>query len=258
MVKKVLSILLWFITAVVVIAVLAVGRHKYRNAPVKNIVINKEYGIQGSFLNDSLVTASLLPLCDTGVSKVKDINIAKIENSLKANPWIASVKAYTDVDRKLNVNIKEHQAVIRIYNNEGNSIYVSAEGFVFPTSNIFTPRVKIASGDFGNLSKLKGKLNDTIQQQKLIDEALSIALALQRNEFMDACIGQIHLNEEKEFELIPNTNNDITIVIGDDENIDDKLLRTSIFLKEKMKTEEFNTYSKVNAKYRNQIVCTKK
>lgn len=258
MVKKVLSILLWFLTAAAVITVLAVGRHRYRNAPVKTIVIQKDYDKQGSFLNDSVITASLLPLCDTGVSKVKDIDIAKIENSLRTNPWIASVKAYTDVDRKLNININEHQAALRIFNDEGQSAYVSAQGIVFPTSSIMTPRVKIASGNFGDLQKVRGELIDSLNQHKLIKEALNIALALQKNEFMDACIGQIHLNDDNEFELIPNTHNDIVIVIGHDDNIDDKILRTSIFLENKMKTEEFNTYKMVNAKYKNQIVCTKK
>ena len=258
MVKKILSIVLWLVTAVVVVTVLAIGRNKYRNAPVNSIVITKECDKQGSFINDSLIKASLVALCDTGTSKVKDIDIAKIEDTLNTNPWIESAKAYTDVDRKLNINIKEHTAALRVYNNEGHSVYVSPQGFVFPTSSISTPHVMIASGNFGDLSQAKGQLSDTTRQHRLISEALAIALALQRNEFMDACTGQLHLNSDNDFELIPNTSNDITIVIGDSDDIDDKLLRTSIFLKEKIKTGEFNTYSKLNAKFKNQIVCTKK
>ena len=261
MVKKVLSIILWFLTAVIIITVLAVGRYKYRNAPVQSIVINKEYDKnQGSFINDSLIAASLLPLCDTGHSKVKDIDINKIEDTLNSNPWIESAKAYTSVDRKLNVNINEHQATLRIFDNNGHSAYVSKNGFVFPTSDNMTPHVIVASGEFGDIQKTIGQFNDSLLHDKhiFIKEALQIALAIDRNEFMKACTGQIHLNKDNEFELIPNTNNDITILIGNADNIDDKLLRASIFLKEKINTEEFDTYSKINAKYKNQIVCTKK
>lgn len=259
MVKKVLSIILWILTAVIVVTVLAVGRYKYRNAPIRNIIIDKEYdNSQGSFLNDSLIAASLLPLCDTGHSKVKDIDISKIEDTLGSNPWIESAKAFTGVDRELNIKINEHQAALRLFNNNGYSAYVSRNGFIFPTSKNMTPHVIVASGDFGDIHKITGQLNDSLHQHKLIKEALQIALAIDRNDFMKACIGQIYLNDDEEFELIPNTNNDIAILIGNDDNIDDKLLRASIFLKEKINTEEFDTYSKLNAKYKNQIVCTKK
>lgn len=259
MVKKVLSITLWILTAVTIITVLAVGRYRYRNAPVKNIVITKEYdNSQGSFLNDSLITASLLSLCDTGHSKVKDIDISRIEDTLDLNPWIESAKAFTGVDRELNIKINEHQAAMRIFNSNGYSAYVSKNGFVFPTSGNMTPHVVVASGNFGDIHKITGQLNDSLHQHFLIKEALRIALAIDRNEFIKACIGQIYLNNDEEFELIPNTNNDIVILVGNADNIDDKLLRTSIFLKEKINTEEFDTYSKLNAKYKNQIVCTKK
>lgn len=258
MVKKILSILLWFLTAAAIITVLIVGRYRYRNAPIKNIVINKECDSQGSFINDSLIAASLLPLCDTGVSKVKDIDLVKIEDTLESNPWIESANVFTGVDRELNINIKEHRAALRIFNNEGLSAYVSPEGHIFPTSDVTTPRVIIASGNFGNLGSREGLLNDSIPQHRLIKEALAIALSLDKNEFMKACIGQIHLNGDNEFELIPNTNKSIPILVGNSDNIDHKMLITSIFLKEKINTEELNTYSNLNAKFRNQIVCTKK
>ncbi len=258
MVKKVLSILLWFVTAAAIITILAVGRHNYRNAPVKNMVINKECDNQGSFVSDSLLAASLLPLCDTGKSKVKDIDISQIEDSLNSNPWIESANVYIGVDRELNINISEHRASLRIFNNEGQSAFISRNGYIFPTSNIMTPRVIVASGDFGDIGGHERKLNDSLAQDKKIKEALAIALALERNEFMSACIGQIYLNNDNEFELMPNTTNNIPVLVGSANDIDDKLMRASTFLKKKINTEEFNTYSKLNAKYRNQIVCTKK
>ena len=134
-------------------------------------------------------------------------------------------------------------------------MFVTEQGVVFPISKTYTPRVLVASGNFD--FPIDTKMNDSIYQSSGIAEALHIRQAIQKDEFMQSCIGQIYRNNAGEFEIAVNEIH-ARVILGDTCQIDDKLLKMKTFLKHKLGSEELNNYSKVNLKFKNQIVCTKK
>ena len=195
-------------------------------------------------------------LCET--AKIGTVNMATINDQLKSNPWIESSSSFIDLGANLNINIKEYQPIIRIFGKNGTSAYITAENVMLPTSQVHTPHVLIASGNFSlDAKQLNRQLNDTLESDQNIIKALHILNAVQRNDFMNACVGQLYCNSKNEFELVA-TDIDARICVGDTCNIDDKLKRLEIFIKQKINSIELKELKKIDLQYKNQIVCTKR
>ena len=79
-----------------------------------------------------------------------------------------------------------------------------------------------------------------------------------KDTLLNNLIHQLSVNEEKEFEMYPSIGNH-KIIFGNATDIAEKFEKLKIFYKEGLnKTDNWNKYSTVNLKYKNQVVCTKK
>ena len=255
MVKKILSILVWVITAGGIITLFIFSRMNYLSTPLKSISIDIEGATGHEFVDRDTLLSEIGSICHiNSKASIGSIDMLQIERHLNNNPWIEKSASYIGMDSVLYVNVKEYEPVLRIFNKTGKSMYVTNDGVVFPTSKTYTPRVLIASNlDFANGTAM----NDSIYQNSGIADALYISQAIQENEFMRSCVGQIYRNDTGDFEIAVNEV-EAQVIIGDTCQIDDKLMKMKTFLKHKLGSEEFGNYKKVNLKFNNQIVCTKK
>jgi cell division protein FtsQ len=80
---------------------------------------------------------------------------------------------------------------------------------------------------------------------------------INRNDFLKAQIQEIYINRKNEFELIP-TMGDHRIIFGDIENMEGKFKKLLVFYEDGLRNMNWNRFSTINIKYKNQIVCTKK
>jgi cell division protein FtsQ len=80
---------------------------------------------------------------------------------------------------------------------------------------------------------------------------------LRNDEFLGSLIDQIYINSLGELELSPKLG-PATILIGDLNHLDEKLLHLKAFYVQKGLSSELAEYRLVNLKFRNQIVCTKR
>ena len=104
MVKKILSIVLWVITAAALIVLFIFARENYLNTPLKavNLVPESDSG----FVRRSVLHEEIEKQCKQ--AKIGTVDMIKIQNHLDANPWIESNSAYIDLNGNLNVNFKEY------------------------------------------------------------------------------------------------------------------------------------------------------
>ena len=256
MVKKILSILAWIVTAGGLIALFVAAREHYLDTPVHSVNLNIERSTDSGFVKSEAVLADIDIL--GGSSKSGAVNMEGIRKQLKANPWIESSSAYIGLDAVMNVSIKEYDPVLRVYGKGGQSAYLTADGILLPTSNNYTPHVLIANGNLAfDTEQLNRQLCDTLDTDRNLVNALKVFEAVQRNEFLKNRVGQIYCNAKNGFEL---TTKDLTakIVVGDTCNLDDKLKRLEIFTKQKGHSAEVGKYTQIDLQYKNQIVCTKK
>lgn len=256
MVKKILSILVWVITAGGIVTLFIFSRMNYLSTPLKSISINMDGNTGHKFVDKDTLLCEIGSICHiSSKNSIGNIDMLQIERHLNNNPWIEKSTAYIGLDSVLYINLKEYEPALRVFNKSGKSMYVTEQGEVFPTSKTYTPRVLIASGNFD--FPTDAKMADSVYQDSGIADALYIRQAIQKDEFMQSCIGQIFRNEAGEFEIAVNEIK-AKVILGDTCQIDDKLLKMKTFLKHKLGSEELDNYSKVNLKFKNQIVCTKK
>ena len=258
MVKKILKIVLWVITGAALVVLFAFGRKHYLETPLKGIHFELERNHKSGFVQKDSVISHAEAICDLEhQAAIGSVNLTKIQQLLDGNPWIEKSSAYIGLNDTLNIKAKEYEPVLRVFNQDRRSVYVTQDGVIFPSSPHYSPRVIIASGNF--MFPTPGKsscVTDSIYAQTGISEALTIAMTINQDPFLTENIGQIYRNENKEYELMVN-NVSARVILGDTIAVDDKLSRLAILLDKYSGTEELATYKTLNLKYNNQIVCTK-
>ena len=259
MVKKIIRIVIWALTAVALIMLFTFGRKKYLETPLKGVDFQLERSLSNGFVVKDSVLSQVKAIC--GIehhAAIATIDLMKISQLLNGNPWVESANAYIGLNDTLFVKAKEYKPVLRVFGKDKQSVYVTKEGFIVPPCRHYAPRVIIANGEFQFPKAHKGaNVNDSIYAGTGLSDALAIAKAIEKDPFLIGTIGQIYKNENNEYELMVNGLS-ANVVIGDTCLVDNKLSRLAILLERYSGTEELKPYKTLDLKYKNQIVCTKK
>ena len=254
MVKKILSIVLWVATAAGLIVLFIFAREDYLNKPLKSIQLITE--TDTGFVKKSLLREELTKIC--GEKNIGTVNMIAIQNHLNSNPWIESNASYVDLDGMLNVRFKEYEPQFRVFDKDGHSVYVTREGIVIPSSRIYTPYVLIASGNFMvKKDSVSYQLCDTLDSDRNMINAMHWIDAIEKNDFIKNCVGQLYCNSRNQFELTVR-GLDTRVIVGDTACAADKLKRLEIFMKQRIDNPETQIMKSINLNYKNQIVCTKR
>ena len=259
MVKKILRIVLWVVTAVALIMLFTFGRKKYLETPLKGVEFQLERSHSNGFVVKDSVLTQVKGIC--GIERhaaIATVDMMKISQLLNSNPWIESANAYIGLNDTLFVKAKEYEPVLRVFTKDKKSVYVTKDGYLVPFCRHYAPRVIIANGEFQFPNIHKGaNVNDSIYAYTGLSDALVIAKAIEKDPFLIGAIGQIYKNENNEYELMVNGLS-ANVVLGDTCHVDNKLSRLAILLERYSGTEELKAYKTLDLKYKNQIVCTKK
>lgn len=256
MVKKILSILAWVVTAGGLIVLFIFARKSYLDTPIRLVEPNIERSKDTGFVSRIATMDELDEIC--GNSTVANINMQKILKKLDSNPWIENRNTFVDLNGNLNINIKEYEPMLRIFSWQGQSIYLTKDGVVLPSSKQYRPYLLIASGNysFENINNTY-RLSDTTEIDCMLLSTLHVAKAIEKNNFAKNAVAQIYLTPKGEFELVVKGIG-AKIIVGDTCQIDDKLEKLEIFTKKKHDTQELSGMKTINLKYKNQVVCTKR
>ena len=254
MVKKILSIALWVITAAALVVLFVFAREDYLNRPVQKIQLITE--TDTGFVRKAEVRDNLWQLC--GRKNIGTVDMVKIQKHLDNNPWIAANASYIDLDGTLNVNYEEYEPKFRVFGRHGRSVYVTDDGVVIPTSRLYTPYVMVASGNFYiDNDTTSYQLADSVESHRNLINALTWLKAIESNEFISNSVGQLYCNARNEFELTVK-DIDARVILGDTCLAADKLRRLEIFMKQRPNGPDTKTMKSINLNYKNQIVCTKR
>ena len=180
------------------------------------------------------------------------ISYSSLEKELNENPFIASVDAYPDMNGLLHINIVQRRPVFRVINKEGVSYYIDNHGDVMPLSSKFTSRVIVATGNIEDENWYSGG-----EPNQLMNDLTSLAMFFESQPFYKAITEQVYVNERNEFEIVPKFGNH-SVLLGDLENLDEKMKKLRLFYAKTVKNTDWNQYSQLNLKFNDQVVCTKK
>ena len=174
----------------------------------------------------------------TSVPKeVLDLN--RLESALNLNPMIKKAQVYVDIQGTLTAEIEQKTPIARVYTNA--SYYIDDEGSYMPLSSNHSARVPLVTG--------------FVEKNKL-DNIFKVAKKVDQDEFLKKHVVEIHQNENQSIEL-KLRNRNFKVQLGSLKMLDKKINNLKAFYKKALNDKILDTYTIVNLRFDNQVVCTK-
>ena len=247
---KIKKSFLFGLLTVVIMAFVAFVERKGMNAQYRSLEVYVQ-GISDVYFVDENEIALLLknefPLLKPGNS-FAEISLGKIENKVESHPFVKNAEVYKDLKGNVVVKIEQYRPVARIIRPMAAHGYVSAEGVILPTSTKYTSRVLTLGGPLAdellNLNDLSVKHQDLMQLIHFIE----------KDEFWSAQISGLEIDRKGDIKLFQQVGKQV-IEFGKPIDIEEKFEKISLFYKKILPVKGWNTYERVNVKYRDQIIC---
>lgn len=244
------------ISFVIVIALFLSLKGKTQNKTISVKFIKNGYE---NIINEDDIRNIVLKIYPNFVNMtVADIDLSHIEKEIEKNPSVRDADVYKKYGGVLGIEVEQRIPILRIINNKNESFYIDNEGAVMPLSKLKSARVPIANGNINKRYKNESEkiFDDSIKNKQLID-IYNIIIEINKDKFLKAQTEQIFVTKTNEYELIPMVGRHV-VMLGDSYNIKKKLKYLKHFYMNVLNKEGWNQYTRINVKYENQIVCTKK
>ena len=156
----------------------------------------------------------------------------------------------------MKIKIQQRNPVLRVINAFDQDYYVDRKGRLMPVKTGRSTRVMVASGH------IREKYADTLDvsipgQANVLHDLYTLSNFIREDDFLRAQIEQIYVNGDHEFEMVPKVGRHL-ILFGDAGDMEQKFSKLKAFYEQGMKKAGWNTYSRINLKYKDQVLCEKK
>lgn len=206
----------------------------------------KKVNIEISNLSQPFITteavSKLLIQNNQSVTNVhKDIlDLNGLESALNSNPIIKNAQVYLSVNDELTAKVEQKKPIARVLAN--TSYYIDDEGSYMPLSTSYSARVPLVTGivDKGDLTTV-----------------FEVAKKVFNDEILKKHVVEIHQKQNKHINLKVRQY-DFWVELGSTNQLEKKINNLKAFYKKAQKDKSLSTYAKVNLRFDNQVVCTKK
>jgi cell division protein FtsQ len=193
-------------------------------------------------MNYQMVNKLLIQKNETPKNIAKSvIDLHKLESKVLAHPMVENAAVYLTVDGRLKAKVKQRTPIARVVSNN-KSYYIDKQAKVMPLSPNYSKRVMLV---FGAINE-----KDDAKIYKLVTVIL-------KDEILKKSCISIQKSDKNEF-VLKTRIGDQEILIGNLNNLDQKLKNLKSFLNKTIGDKTINNYALINLKYNNQVVCTKK
>ena len=247
-IRPILLIVLALVTTMAIIGFATVNKDR---GVCNKVIISIDNQLNNHFIDDNDVLAMITNGHTEIVEGVEfnTISIRDIENRVTGNSYVKDAEIFRDLKGNLIVNVLLRRPIARIIQFDGPDAYISEDGTILPVSDKFSSRVLLVGGANTKAILSTGNLKDTDY-----NELFNLVEFIKADAFWTAQIAQVEFQKNGEVKLLPQiTKQDIEF--GDLSLIENKFNRLKIFYKEILPRKGWNSYSRVNVKYRDQIIC---
>ncbi|MCF0207593.1 MAG: hypothetical protein HUK15_09215 [Bacteroidales bacterium] len=261
-IRKAYKIILGFIliTAYIVGTGIYVS-DRYKNLRFKSIDISIDNAY--AFLNKELIFDILGSggvVIDSTV-KISNIDFAEIERIISENIYVDEVQAYSDFSGNIFLNIKQRSPMLRVMTKDSVSFYIDSDKKVMPLCDYYSAALPVLSGNllsecFYSSDSVDNYFVNRDDKSPKIDDICTFVDYLQKDELWRNQIVQIYVNASNEFELVPMVGNHI-ILLGKLNDYEEKMNKLKAMYDKGFKITDWNAYSLINLKYKNQVICKK-
>ena len=261
MIKKIAGIFLFVAIPVGVFLRLGFAVESNKDIPCSSITVN----VHGDsyFLDSSHVIHTIYSkFGQLEGKKIREISLSSIEDMVRNIYFVENSQVYRTIDGNIVVNVKQRKPVARVINAHNESYYIDNRGRLMKTSDQYTARVVIVTGHIA--ARYSSTLDlyadedteDMMPSKKILKELNGLVIYIRNNPFWDAWIDQIYVTRSGDFELMPKNGSHV-IEFGKAEDIDKKFEKLLLFYQNGLTHVGWNSYSRLNLKFKNQIVCSK-
>lgn len=260
--KKVLYFSFWLAMLSGTIVLLSFVKNEHNRLVCSNVEVIIDIVEENEFVT----RADIMQMANENRDKLEGqtlqtIDVNKLEKIFNTHPAISNAEVYENIAGDLTIKITQKRPIARIVNAVGESFYMDSQGKLMLWSRNYTARVPVITGEIyesfakNNLLDFSAKdINDSLLKKNKLYGLYSLAKYIDSDEFWKAQIQQINVGED--IEMIPTLGKH-KIVFGDTQNIDEKFKKLLIFYTHGFSKVGWNTYSEVNLKFKNNVVCKK-
>lgn len=236
--------------SVMLFALIGFVGKRQMDRPVSEVFIDIDYSKGNYFLHEDDIRKLISAPGEEILmgSFAGDVNLRSIENKIEKHPFVKNAEVYRDLRGNVKAKVIQKQPIARIINNGGFGAYITDEGEVIPLSDNYTARVVLVK--LPSSRKYKTSVLEDEQGKGLFD----IVNYLEADKFWKAQIAEISMDSRGEMILYPQVTRQY-IEFGKAEDIDIKFSKLRIFYTKILPEKGWNTYEKVNVKFKDQIVC---
>ena len=256
--RKFLQILVLIITIGAIGCLWFFTHKEHVERPLQCVELTVVRPNENGFIDKDIEYQKIMQICDTMRNNlVTMIPIDSVSSYIATIPWAVNTAVNMTFDEVLQVKIVECQPIMRIYNKEGQSVYLDENGNIFPESQNYTPHLIIGSGNltFKALKNSNANISDNDYASSDLPKMFNVMKSVLNNSYSKVCVKQVYF-DNKNYELVLN-NVDLKVVLGNDKNVDVKLMNMQYFLEKMQGSEELKDYKQINFNFENQVVCTK-
>ncbi len=254
----------WTLSIIAVTVTLGFVSSEVNSVKCRSLSINIDDAYGYEFVKPADIKGMLSSASKQPVGKrLSDINIGMLEKLISTNSCVAAVEVFSTIDGTLHFDIRQRRPVIRIINQKDEHFYVDDKGEFMPVSAQFTANVVVANGFIFNtyterkIQRKNAEEDSTDTAGNIMVQLYDLAMFLSRNEFWNAQVEQVYVNEFQKMELIPRVG-DHVILFGTAENMERKFEKLLVFYKEGLNKTGWNGYEKINLQFEGQVVCTRR
>lgn len=194
---------------------------------------------------------------------VSTINTKDLEKKLKQYASIKNAEVFVTLKGDIRAEIDQRNPIVRVINKRRQSYYIDQECNIMPLSSKYSSHVLIANGnivepfELNRTREISCDPDRDHQKNHLICDLYLLSKFIYEDDFWRAQIEQVYVNEEREFELIPRVGAHI-IYFGSIDNYETKFRNLRAFYLQGLNNVGWNKYEKINLKFDNQVICTKR
>ncbi len=174
----------------------------------------------------------------TGIAK-ETLVLKEMESRLMANDMIRDAQVFVTVPGVLGAKIQQRKPIARVA--AAPHFYLDADGKKMPLSKVHTSRVPLVTGT----SKAE------------FAEIVPLLLAIKEDIFMQQSVIGLHLKNESEI-VLQMRKQSYKVHFGTAANWKKKFQNYKAFYKKAKQDSTLNSYGKIDLKFGNQVVATKK
>lgn len=234
------------------VLLLTVGFTVMKNAskPVNDVLVHIE-DQDGDFFTNQFEIINLMNASNTDYvlgTSIGNLDLQELELRVESNPFVKDAQIFRDLKGNLIVNVIQARPIARIFKPNGQDLYVDAEGNLLETISKQTARVPII--ELKRSFSWEKNLNETEYGIKV----LNMLQYINDDKFWSAQIAGLIIERDGDLTLLPQVSKQ-EVKFGMPVDLETKFKKLKVFYTEILPNKGWNTYSLVNLKFKNQIVC---